>query len=99
MFRFEFYTRILAYQKWPYLKPEPPFPNPIILGIHVSIFTKVLVKDNKNSFLFENLYFLGNDEPHFDYSNIFSKGLGLVQPPTFEPQDTRKGPGFGTGEH
>ena len=22
------------YQQWPYLKPQSPFPNPIILGIH-----------------------------------------------------------------
>ena len=85
-FRFEFYVRNLAYHKWPYLKPET-FPRPIILGMHVSIFTKVLVKDI--FFVFSPLFF-GEDEPHFDYSNIFQRGWGLVQAPTFRWDDFGK---------
>ena len=41
--------------------------------MHVSIFTKVLVKDI--FFVFSPLFF-GEDEPHFDYSNIFHRGWG-----------------------
>ena len=29
--------------KWPYLKPEPPFPRPIILGIQPLVFGGVIV--------------------------------------------------------